>query len=283
MPETGSPWRASGEVFCGASGRQWGNPSLKRDSPKRDRHSHQRPFALEFFALLCRRSHHVLARPSRAPPARGGTTWCGTRSDGVCWRLPEGSVSVSLLTATLLPESLCSNSPAGWGCRTRLSSCCCRRGLAFGLYTLRRASSFSRPSSPTSTGCPWRRRSFPLLPPASGGKDDHQPREGGQRAEPRVHPSRPQLFGVGSESCCGSIYLASMASVPPPTPPSGAWLPVHHTGDGRAVRRSAAPVAELRRRLPQATLLRRRPGGRTIRRTPWRWQLRAWMVLYSPS
>jgi hypothetical protein len=33
VPETGSPWRTSGEVFCGASGRQWGNPSLKRDSP----------------------------------------------------------------------------------------------------------------------------------------------------------------------------------------------------------------------------------------------------------
>jgi hypothetical protein len=26
VPETGSPWRASGEVFYGALGRQWGNP-----------------------------------------------------------------------------------------------------------------------------------------------------------------------------------------------------------------------------------------------------------------
>jgi hypothetical protein len=40
VPETGSPWRASGEVFCGTSGRQWGNPSLKRDSPKHGSHSH---------------------------------------------------------------------------------------------------------------------------------------------------------------------------------------------------------------------------------------------------
>jgi hypothetical protein len=39
VPETGSPWHASGEVFYGASGRQWGNPSLKRDSPKRGSHS----------------------------------------------------------------------------------------------------------------------------------------------------------------------------------------------------------------------------------------------------
>jgi hypothetical protein len=54
------------------------------------------------------------------------------------------------------------------------------------------------------------------------GKDDHQPREGGQWAEPRVHPSRPQLFRVGSESCCGSISLALKASVPPPTLPLAA-------------------------------------------------------------
>jgi hypothetical protein len=66
VPEAGSPWRASGEIFCGVSGRQWGNLSLKRDSPKRGSHSHhsQRPFALEFSALFCRRSRHGLARPS---------------------------------------------------------------------------------------------------------------------------------------------------------------------------------------------------------------------------
>jgi hypothetical protein len=50
--ETRSPWRTSGEVFYGASGRQWGNPSLKRDSPKRGSRSHQRPFALEPSTLL---------------------------------------------------------------------------------------------------------------------------------------------------------------------------------------------------------------------------------------
>jgi hypothetical protein len=73
--EARSPWRVSGEIFSGVSGRQWGNLSLKRDSPERGSHSHrsQRPFALEFSALFCRRSRHGLARPSRAPLARGGT------------------------------------------------------------------------------------------------------------------------------------------------------------------------------------------------------------------
>jgi hypothetical protein len=132
---------------------------------------------------------------------------------------------VSLLSVTFPPKSLCPlfpNSPAGWLYRSHLSSCSCSRGLASSLYPWRPASSFRRPSSPTSTGCPWRRRPFPLLPPAFGGKDDHQPREGGQRAEPRLHPSRPQLFGVGSETCCGSISLALMALVPPPTLPPAA-------------------------------------------------------------
>jgi hypothetical protein len=32
--EAGSPWRASGEVFCCASGHQLGNLSLKRGLPR---------------------------------------------------------------------------------------------------------------------------------------------------------------------------------------------------------------------------------------------------------
>jgi hypothetical protein len=134
-------------------------------------------------------------------------------------------VLVSLLSATLPPKSLCSlfpNYPAGWLCRSHISSCSCWRGLASSLYPWRSASSFRRPSSPTSTGCPWRRHSFPLLPPAFAGKDDHQPHEGGQRAEPRLHPLCPQLFGVGSEPCCGSIFLALMALVPHPMLPLAA-------------------------------------------------------------
>jgi hypothetical protein len=62
----------SSVAFWGVS---WGNLSLKRDSLERSSHSHRsrRPFAIEFFVLLCRRSHHGFARSSRAPPARGGT------------------------------------------------------------------------------------------------------------------------------------------------------------------------------------------------------------------
>jgi hypothetical protein len=30
VPGAGSPWRASGEIFRGASGRQWGNLSFKK-------------------------------------------------------------------------------------------------------------------------------------------------------------------------------------------------------------------------------------------------------------
>jgi hypothetical protein len=249
VPETGSPWRASGDVFCGALGHQWGNPSLKRDSPRRGSHSHQRPFALEFSALLCRRSRHGLARPSRAPLARGGTQLGAQparmgRAE-VCRKDP----CRSLLTATLPPESLCSsspNSPVGWRCRSYLSSCCCWRGLASSLYMLQPASSFRRPSSPTSMGCPWRRRSFPLLPPASEGKDDHQPCEGGQRVEPRVHPSRPTSLGWEvSRAAAPSLWLSwprcHLQHCLPPL--SGAWLPVQRTGDGRTVRRSVAPAA----------------------------------------
>jgi hypothetical protein len=91
-----------------------------------------------------------------------------------------------------------------------------------------------------------------LLPASSSnirGKDVHQPCEGGQRAEPRLHPSCPQLFGVGSESCCGSISLDLMASVPPPTPPpatkqSVAARPPHGRRSRRAqVRRTHSAPA----------------------------------------
>jgi hypothetical protein len=52
-----------------------GESSIKRDSPECGSHSFHslRPFAFEFSALFCRRSHHGLARPSRVLPVRGGT------------------------------------------------------------------------------------------------------------------------------------------------------------------------------------------------------------------
>jgi hypothetical protein len=37
-------------------------------------------------------------------------------------------------------------------------------------------------------------------------------------------PRAPNFFGVGSEPCCGSIFLALMALAPPPTlPPAAEW------------------------------------------------------------
>jgi hypothetical protein len=58
----------------------------------------------------------------------------------------------------------------------------------------------------------------------------------------------PGLGGLGAASDSASCRLV------------GAWLPVHRTGDGRAVRRSATSMASS---APVAT-----PGGRTRRRTP---------------
>jgi hypothetical protein len=71
--------------------------------------------------------------------------------------------------------------------------------------------------------------------------------------------------------------LGWTASAPPPTLPpvalAGAWLSVHRTGDGRAVRGSAAHT-------PSPT---RRPywGDRTRRRASRWWRRRSWMVLSS--
>jgi hypothetical protein len=174
-------------------------------------------------SALCR---HSLPWPCdftpSAPRLSECSKWYTACLDGIRRYLPGGLVLGSLLLATFLPKSLCSlfpNSPAGRSLRSHLSSCSCWRGLASGLYPWCPVSSFRRP---LSAGCPWRRRSFPLLPPAFRGKDDYQPRGGGQRAEPRLHPTRPQYLGVGSEPCCGSISLALMALVLPPTLPPAA-------------------------------------------------------------
>jgi hypothetical protein len=54
------------------------------------------------------------------------------------------------------------------------------------------------------------------------------------------------LDGFGAASSAASYRLV------------GAWLPIHRTGDGRAVRRSATSTASP---APPAAQLRRRPGG----------------------
>jgi hypothetical protein len=127
------------------------------------------------------------------------------------------------------------------------------------------------------------------LPPTLSFKGVHHPRWGGRRAESRPCPphglvtrfflqhleekdvhqpcggGEPQLRGVGrlqapSAAAClapwpGWLWCHLQCCLPPS---SGTWLSVHRTGDGRAVHRSAAPVASPA--LP-ATLFRHRLGG----------------------
>jgi hypothetical protein len=107
------------------------------------------------------------------------------------------------------------------------------------------------------------------------GKDDHQPHEGGQRAKPQLHPSRPQLFGVGSEPCCGSISLALMASVPPPAakrsmaarPPYGQWsrrVQVHRTRSTPCAAGHRRPRCSNVARGVVQDVVRRGGGGRVL-------------------
>jgi hypothetical protein len=131
------------------------------------------PFAFKVLAF-CR---HSLPWPCNFMPSASKLSecskWYTARLDGIRRYLPGGLVLVSLFSATSLPKSLCSlfpNSLAGWLCQSHISSCSCRRGLASSLYPWCPASSFRRPPSPTFAGCPWRRRPFPLLPPAFEGE-----------------------------------------------------------------------------------------------------------------
>jgi hypothetical protein len=125
-------------------------------------------------------------------------------------------------------------------------------------------------------------------PPTLSFKDVHHPRWGGRRAESRPYPphglvthfflqhleekdvqqpcggGEPRLRGAGrlqvplAAACLapwpGWLWCRLQRCLPPS---SGAWLFVHRTGDGRAVRRSAAPVASP---TPLTTLFRP-PGG----------------------
>jgi hypothetical protein len=71
----------------------------------------------------------------------------------------------------------------------------------------------------------------------------------------------PGLDGLGAASNAASCLLV------------GAWLSVHRTDDGRAVRRFATSTASP---APPAA-----PGGHTRRRAPWGRRPRSWMVLSS--
>jgi hypothetical protein len=123
----------------------------------------------------------------------------------------------------------------------------------------------------------------------------------GRATPPAVPPPGSSRFSFPARRCCQScLLLAAVGGARPYggwrssaiarlgwlwhrlqcclPPLTGVWLSVHRTGDGRAVRRSAASVASP---VPPATLFRHRPEGRTRRRTPWRWRPRSWMVLSS--
>jgi hypothetical protein len=99
----------------------------------------------------------------------------------------------------------------------------------------------------------------------SGEKGVRQPCEGGElRVREAGRLRRRQLpcawlLGLGGfgASCCLDR----------------AWLSVHRTGDGHAVRGSATPMTS-----PTSPAT---PGGRTRRHTPWGRQQRSWMVLSS--
>jgi hypothetical protein len=104
----------------------------------------------------------------------------------------------------------------------------------------------------------------------SGEKGVPQPCEGGElRVRGASHLRHCQLScawplglgGFGADSVAASCRL------------DGAWLSVHRTGDGRAVRGSATPTAS-----PTSLVA---PGGRTRRRMPWGRRRRSWMVLPS--
>jgi hypothetical protein len=143
-------------------------------------------------------------------------------------------------------------------------------------------------------------------PPNFSFKDVHHPRWSGGRAKSGVRPPRglvtrfflqhseekgvhqpcgggePRLHGAGwlqAVSCSVSDPLGWAASAPPLTLPPvvwpGAWLSVHRTGDGRAVRRSPHPQLLLP--------VGRTGGGRTRRCTPRERRPCSWMVLSSLS
>jgi hypothetical protein len=142
------------------------------------------------------------------------------------------------------------------------------------------------------------------LPPALSFKDVHHPRWGGERAElgsclPHGLAARFFLQHSGEKGVrqpceegelwvCGASRLRrrqlprawllglggfGAASGAASCRFDGAWLSVHRTGDGCAVRRSATSTA-----FPAPSAA---PGGRTRRRTPWGRRWLSWMVLSS--
>jgi hypothetical protein len=111
---------------------------------------------------------------------------------------------------------------------------------------------------PASSSSIWGRRTFTsLAEEANFGYAG--PANYGCRRPPRAR--FPGLDGPGAASNAASCCLV------------GAWLPVHHTGNGRVVRRSATSTASP---APVAA-----PRGGTRHRTSWGRRPHSWMVLSS--
>jgi hypothetical protein len=128
------------------------SPTRRALSPS----SSLRPFAFKV-SVLCR---HSLPWPckfiSSMPRLSGCSTWCVAYLDGMRRRLAEGFAQVPSSSANLPPESSCLlSSPVGWCYWSCLSSVGGAR--------------------PCGSGA---------LPLVLGFKDVHQPRGGGERAEP---------------------------------------------------------------------------------------------------
>jgi hypothetical protein len=135
-----------------------------------------RPFAFKVSALRCRSLPWLCKLIPSVPRLSGCSTWCAAYLDGMRRRLAEGFAPAPSTSSNLPPESSCSlssTSPAGWCCRSCLSS--------------------TRGARPRGGGA---------LPPALGFKDVHQPCGGGEQAGLRLrlpHELVTHLFLQHSE------------------------------------------------------------------------------------
>jgi hypothetical protein len=117
------------------------------------------PFAFKVSALRCRSLPWPCKFIPRVPRLSECSTWYTACLDGMRRRSAEGFALAPSTPVNLSLESLCLlSSPAGWCCRSCLSS--------------------TGGARPCGSGA---------LPPVLGFKDVHQPHGGGERAEPRLH------------------------------------------------------------------------------------------------
>jgi hypothetical protein len=132
------------------------SPTRRALSPPRS----LRPFAFKVSALHCRSLPWSCKLIPSVPRLSGCSTWCAACLDGMRRRLAEGFVPTPSSSTNLPPESSCSlssTSPAGWCCRSYLSS--------------------AGGAQPRGGGA---------LPPVLSFKDVHQPCGGGEHAGLRL-------------------------------------------------------------------------------------------------